>query len=149
MAMIKLTRDFKEFIDLLNSNDVEYLPVGGYAVNHYGFSRYTADMDIWVGSTARNTEKLSKTLQQFGFTAESVKPEKFQEEKTIFQMGVPPVRIDILTEVSGVEFCSCFARRERTVSSGTEINVISLEDLKANKRASGRSKDLGDVDNLP
>jgi len=149
MDTIKLTRDFREFIDLLNSNDVEYLLVGGYAVGHYGFVRYTADIDIWVGSTSSNAEKLSATLQKFGFSAESVPAEKFLAEKTIFQMGFPPVRIDILTTVSGLEFASSFAKRERAISSGTEINVISLDDLQTNKLASGRPKDLGDLDNLP
>ena len=149
MATIKLTRDFREIIDLLNSNEVEYLLVGGYAVNHYGFVRYTADMDIWVGSSPSNAEKVSATLQTFGFSAESVPAENFQDEKTIFQMGVPPVRIDLLTTVSGLEFGDCFAKRELATSAGTKINVISLADLQTNKRASGRPKDLGDLDNLP
>ncbi|MEM8945481.1 MAG: hypothetical protein AAGD11_09870 [Planctomycetota bacterium] len=146
MAKIKLTRDFREFISILNSNDVEYLLVGGYALANYGYVRYTADMDIWVSPTPDNSERVSASLQSFGFSADSVPPEKFQDEKTIFRMGVPPVRIDLLTSVSGLEFPPSYAKKETADSSGIEVNVIALDDLKANKKASGRPKDLGDLD---
>lgn len=144
--MILLPPDFREFLQLLNSHKVKYLLVGGYAVGYYGYPRATADMDIWVATDAENVEKVLTALAEFGFT--EVDPKLFAKEKQVLRMGVPPLRIELLTGISGAEFDDCYSRRA-VVNLGVEVNLISLEDLKTNKAASGRYKDLNDLEHLP
>ncbi|MGD9126352.1 MAG: hypothetical protein PVH19_03150 [Planctomycetia bacterium] len=148
MTTIRLPPDFKEFLQLLNSAKIEYLLVGGYAVGYYGYPRATGDIDIWVSSTPSNAERLVKVLHQFGFQQESLSVELFLKEQSVVRMGVPPVRIDLLTSISGVTFSECYADREQGVLDGMEVSLISLEKLKQNKLASGRTKDLGDLEYL-
>jgi predicted nucleotidyltransferase len=147
MDMILLPPDFKEFLQLLNSHKVRYLLVGGYAVGYYGYPRATADMDTWVATDAENVERVLAALAEFGFA--EVDPELFAKEHQVLRMGVPPLRIELLTGVSGVEFEECYSKREVVNLGGVEINLISLEDLKTNKAASGRYKDLNDLEHLP
>ena len=109
MATIQLPPDFKEFLKLLNSNKVEYLVVGGYAVNYYGYPRATADLDIWIAIHPINAQRLADVIQQFGFAR--VQSETFLEPRKVIRMGVPPVRLEILTSISGVEFADCYRRR--------------------------------------
>ena len=105
MATIRLPPDFKEFLRLLTSNKVKYLVIGGYAVNYYGFARATADLDIWVATEAENAERLAAALHEFGFAgAESG---LFRERGKVIRLGVPPIRLEILTSISGVEFADC------------------------------------------
>ena len=146
MATVKLTQDFKEFVKLLNDHEVEYLLVGGYAVNFYGYVRYTGDFDIWAAVNPSNAKKLSTALQAFGFGPGKVSEELFLQPEKVFQLGIPPFRIDILMSVSGLDFSSSYDQRVVEQIDGVVINVLSLEDLKKNKRASGRPKDLGDLD---
>ena len=146
---ISLDPNFKEFIELLNSEGVKYLLLGGYAVNFHGHHRFTADIDFWVSPDEENTRRLSKALQRFGFSADSVKPEQFAEKGKVHMFGIKPVRIDLLTGPSGVEFDDCYVRRVQGVLDGTEVSIISLEDLRRNKSASGRDKDLLDLKKLP
>jgi predicted nucleotidyltransferase len=147
MATIQLPPDFKEFLKLLNSNDVEYLVIGGYAVNYYGFPRATADLDIWIAMHPENANRIAGVLQTFGFT--QANPEAFLEPRKIIRMGVPPVRLEILTSISGVDFADCYRRRTRVELDGISVPLIHLEDLKRNKLASGRLKDRLDLENLP
>ena len=146
MATIRLPRDFSEFLKLLNSKGVDYLLIGGYAVNYYGFSRATADMDIWVSSSPENALQVASALQEFGFPGASV--EMFSAPDQVIRMGVPPFRLEVLTSISGVEFSDCYARRQIANIDGVAVPVIQLEDLKRNKRASGRLKDLADLEDL-
>jgi predicted nucleotidyltransferase len=148
MATVQLPPDFKEFLQLLNSRQVEYLLIGGYAVGYYGYPRATADMDIWIAIEPENAVKVVKTLQEFGFGVEELTPDLFLEEEQIIRMGLPPVRIEILTTISGVSFEECYAARQVDVLDGVEVNLISLDHLKVNKKASGRYKDLNDLENL-
>jgi hypothetical protein len=104
MGTIQLPPDFREFLRLLNSSDVEYLVIGGYAVNYYGFSRATADLDIWIAASPENAERLARVVRQFGF--EQAEAAVFFEPRKVIRMGVPPLRLEILTSVSGVEFAS-------------------------------------------
>lgn len=145
--MILLPQDFREFLQLLNSHKVRYLLVGGYAVGYYGYPRATADMDIWVATDAENVEKIIAVLDEFGFTG--IEPELFLKEKQVLRMGVPPLMIELLTGISGAEFEDCYPARTVANLGGVEINLISLEDLKTNKAASGRYKDLNDLEHLP
>lgn len=131
------------------SENVEYLLVGGYAVGYYGYPRATGDMDVWIARTRDNAERTARALRQFGFSAETVSPELFLEEGRIVRMGMPPVRIELITGVSGVEFDECYAHRKVDIIDGVEVSLISLEHLKLNKKAAGRAKDLDDLENLP
>lgn len=146
MATIQLPPDFKEFLKLLNSNKVEYLVVGGYAVNYYGYPRATADLDIWIAIHPDNSRRLTDVVQQFGFA--SVESTTFLEPRKVIRMGVPPVRLEILTSISGVEFQECYGRRVETDWDGVRVPLIGLPDLKRNKRAAGRLKDRLDLEQL-
>lgn len=108
MVTIPLPPDFSEFLRLLNANEVRYLLVGGYAVGYHGYVRATADMDILVARDEENAQRLVDILQEFGFGVEDLSPELFLEEERVIRMGVPPVRIEILISISGVEFDECY-----------------------------------------
>ena len=148
MATVHLPPDFKEFLQLLNSHQVEYLLIGGYAVGYYGYPRATADMDIWIATQPENAGKVVEVLQEFGFGVEELTPDLFSKAEQIIRMGVPPVRIEILTTISGVSFEECYAARQVDILDGVEVALISLEHLKINKKASGRYKDLNDLEQL-
>lgn len=146
MATIQLPPDFKEFLRLLSSNEVEYLVIGGYAVNYYGYARATADLDIWIGITPANALAAARVVREFGFA--QAEAATFLEPGKVIRMGVPPVRLEILTTISGVEFAGCYARRLETELDGVRVNLIRLDDLKRNKQASGRLKDRLDLERL-
>ena len=146
MATIRLPPDFKEFLRLLNSNAVEYLLIGGYAVGYYGYPRPTGDMDVWIATTADNARRVVDALREFGFDRPV---ENLLRENEVIRMGVPPFRLEILTTISGVDFSACYARRLQVLLDDVQVSLISLSDLKVNKRASGRSKDVADLENLP
>lgn len=147
--MIPLPADFKEFLQLLNEHDVQYLLIGGYAVAYHGYPRATVDMDIWVAIEPRNAERVVLALRAFGFDLPELKASLFLEPDKVIRMGVPPLRLELLTTLSGVAFEECYANRIIDVVDGVEVNLMSLADLKRNKAASGRYKDLNDLENLP
>jgi hypothetical protein len=130
MEEMLLPPDFRDFLRLLNSAEVEYLLVGGYAVGLYGYPRATGDMDIWVAANPANAEKVARVLCEFGFSAATVKAELFQKPDQVIRMGVPPVCIDVITSASGVDFSACYARRNVQMIDGIEASVIDLDDLK-------------------
>jgi hypothetical protein len=148
MATIQLPPDFKEFLQLLNSHRVEYLLIGGYAVGYYGYPRATVDMDIWVALHPKNAERVVDVLREFGFNIPELSPDLFLKEEQIIRMGVPPMRIEILTSISGVSFEECYQERQVDTLDEVEVNFISLQHLKINKQASGRYKDLNDLEHL-
>jgi predicted nucleotidyltransferase len=149
MAKVNLFRDFKEFLESLNSAGAKYLLIGGYAVNHHGHRRHTDDLDVWISLEPATLEKVSKVLQSFaGFPASKVRPSMLAKPDKVFIFGREPVRIDILTTPHGVDFEACYARRKLVNWDGLTIPLIALKDLKANKKASGRAKDLADLDAL-
>jgi hypothetical protein len=133
----------------LNSEGVEYLLVGGYAVGYYGYPRATGDMDIWIGIGQENASALVRVLREFGFRSTPLSSDMFLAEKQVIRMGFPPVRIDLITTVSGVQFADCYVRRTVATIDGVPVNVVSVEDLKTNKKSAGRTKDLADLENLP
>ncbi len=149
MATVRLPPDFKEFLQLLNSHQVEYLLIGGYAVGYYGYPRATADMDIWIAVQPENANKIVTVLREFGFDVDNLRPELFLKPEQIIRLGVPPFRIEILTSISGVSFDECYAKRNIVNLDDVPVNLISLKHLKLNKKASGRHKDLNDLENLP
>lgn len=146
---LTLPPDFKEFLKLLKEHDVRYLLIGGYAVGYHGYVRATEDMDIWVAVHQDNAKKLVATLKAFGFDDPNVIPELFLEKPKIIRMGFPPMRLEISTSISGVDFDDCYASRIVDTIDGIEVNVIDLENLKKNKNASGRLKDKADLEQLP
>ena len=148
MAM-KLPNDFKEFLKLLNANKVEYLLIGGYAVGYYGYPRATADMDIWIAMNPANADRIVAVLREFGFNPPDLSSGLFLKEKQIIRMGVPPVRIELATTISGVNFSECYAERIVDELDGVKVNLISLKHLKTNKKASGRHQDIADLEKLP
>ena len=149
MATIRLPPDFKEFLQLLNSHTVEYLLIGGYAVGYHGYPRSTGDMDVWIHTTAENARKIIQVLNDFGFGSAGASEALFQQPHKIVRMGNPPLRIEVLTTISGVEFAECYASKIEDEIDGITVNIINLDDLRANKLASGRLKDLNDLQNLP
>ncbi len=149
MATIPLPPDFKEFLRLLNSRHVEYLLIGGWAVGYYGYVRPTQDMDVWIAIQPRNAENVVAALKDFGFDVPELSVELFLKENKVVRMGVPPLRLEILTTISGVNFDECYAARTREMIDDVEVNIISLRHLKTNKKASGRLKDLNDLEHLP
>lgn len=149
MGMIRLPQDFKDFLRLLNSNKIEYLLIGGYAVSYYGYPRATGDMDIWVAVDSQNAEKTVEVLKEFGFGVPLLSTDLFIKENQVIRMGMPPIRIELMTSISGVDFRDCFKSRKVDTIDGVQVNIISLDDLKKNKQAAGRYKDLGDLENLP
>ena len=145
---LTLPPDFKEFLKLLKEHDVRYLLIGGYAVGYHGYPRATEDMDIWVAIHPENAQNIVSALRAFGFDAPDLQPELFLQKSKIIRMGLPPMRLEITTSVSGVEFDQCYRSRIVDDFDGVEVNVIDLENLKKNKKASGRSKDIADVEKL-
>lgn len=148
MGVGRLEPSFKEFLKSLNATRVRYLVLGGYAVNYYGYQRYTKDLDVWVAIDARNCERLSTALQEFGgFRPDQVSPPT--TGRTIFVLGREPIRIDVINDPNGVEFESCWQRRNEVQIDGVQVPFIALEDLRANKLASARGQDVVDVSKLP
>jgi predicted nucleotidyltransferase len=149
MATIRLPNDFKDFLKLLNGNRVEYLLIGGYAVGYHGYPRATGDMDIWVAINPENADRIAVALKEFGFAVPQLSAELFLRQNQIVRLGVPPVRIELMTTISGVEFQECYLARVVAELDGVKVNLIDLKHLKINKKACGRYKDLNDLENLP
>ncbi len=143
-----LNKDFKEFVELLNSTRVEYLIVGGYALAAHGRPRYTGDLDIWIRSAEDNVDKVLDVLARFGFGSLGLKRDDFLRPGAIVQLGYPPSRIDLLTSIDGVEFDASYSRRVTVNISGIDLPIIGLDEFRANKRAAGRAKDLADLESL-
>ncbi len=143
-----LSKDFKEFIELLSKHKVKYLVVGGYAVALHGHPRYTKDLDIWIELTPENAKNILKVLEQFGFGSLDIKQNDFLEADQIIQLGYPPNRIDILTSLKDLTFKDCFNSRVIIEIEGVQVNFIDIDNLKKNKRATGRLQDLADLENL-
>jgi hypothetical protein len=142
---MELDRDFSEFIASCVAHDVRFLIVGGYAVAAHGHPRFTKDLDVWVWLDEQNAGRLVSALEDFGFGSLGLTPADFLEEGVVVQLGYPPKRIDILTEVDGVQFGSCWERRVEVEVGGHRVPFISADDLVANKKASGRPQDMADA----
>jgi len=143
-----LNRDYKEMLQCLAGEGVKCLVVGAYALAAHGFPRATMDIDIWVMPSRANAEAVMRALRRFGAALGDLTIEDLQRDDTIFQVGVAPRRIDIITGASGLRFVETFERAARIEIEGLQIRIPSVEDLIRNKRASGRTKDLADVEAL-
>ena len=143
-----MNADYIDMLKCLNKAGVDYILVGGWAVNMYGYIRATVDLDIWILADADNAKKVYSAVAEFGAPVAEMKPEEFAEYGMIFQIGVAPCRVDIISKISGVSYADAVARAEPKTIDGIPVRIISLEDLIANKKASGRAKDLADVEVL-
>jgi hypothetical protein len=146
---LELPKDFKEFLRLLRAHGVEYLLIGGWAVGYHGYPRATDDLDVWIAIAPANAARVVDVLKEFGFDVPELSADLFLQEDQIVRMGVAPVRIELSTSISGVAFPECYGERLETLLDGEPVSLISLRHLKINKKASGRSKDLADLDYLP
>ena len=142
------SQDFREFIELLIKNKAEYLVVGGYAVGVHGHPRYTGDLDIWLNATPLNAERILQSVNEFGFSSFKLTQEDFTKPGNVIQLGYPPLRIDLLTEIDGVTFKECFRNRKEVTIDDLTVNFIGYEDLLKNKKESGRPRDIDDIDHL-
>ena len=143
-----MNTDYVDMLRCLNKAGVDYILVGGWAVNMYGYIRATVDLDIWVLADADNAKKIYTAVAEFGAPVSQMKPEEFAEYGMIFQIGVAPCRVDIISKISGVSYTDAVTRAVPKTIDGIPVRVISLDDLIANKKASGRVKDLADVEVL-
>jgi predicted nucleotidyltransferase len=143
-----LNKDYKEMLQCLSEEGVRFLLVGAYAVAAYGHPRATKDIDIFVQAEPANASSLMRALARFGAPLSEVSEADFSTEGIVFQIGNNPRRIDILTRISGVDFRQAYARRKIVALEDLNIPVIALEDLIANKRATGRTQDLADIERL-
>lgn len=146
MALKRLPADFRDFLNSLNKNGVKYLLLGGWAVGIYGHPRATGDMDVLIAIDEANLDKLLKALYEFG--APTVEKDHFKERGNVFRMGRSPIKIDVINEASGIDIEDCYSRRNIVNIDGIDISLISKEDLIKNKKASGRTKDIADVEDL-
>lgn len=140
--------DFNDLLSRFDARGVEYLVVGAHALAVYGHVRATKDLDIWVGPSPDNAEKVFSALSDFGAPLLDLTVEDLSRPGLTFQIGVPPVRIDVLTAIDGLEFEPAWVNRYRTNLDGLAVWVISRDDLIANKRAAGQAQDLADIEYL-
>ncbi len=145
---MELDQNFKEFVELLNRHKVEYMIVGGYAVIVHGYPRSTGDLDVWINPTVSNAKRVLHVLTDFGFGGLKITEEDLTRKGTILQLGYVPLRIDVLTEIDGLDFASAFPRRFTKRFSGNAVNFIGKQDLIKNKTKVRRHQDLADVENL-
>ena len=143
---ILLNQDYKDILRVFSDEEVEYLLVGAYALASHGYPRATGDIDLWVKASKENAAKVLSALKKFGAPLSQILQADFEIPGVVFQIGVEPRRIDILTQISGVDnFDSAWERRINVGIDGIDVPVIGREDLKQNKKASGRPKDLADL----
>ena len=143
-----LNLDFKDFVRLLTENKVEYLIVGGYAVGVHGYPRYTGDLDIWINSTTENAKSVLKCVEDFGFASYRLSVSDFTKPGNIIQLGYPPVRIDIINLVDGVNFAECYKNKKDVTADDITLYFIGYDDLLKNKKKTSRPRDIDDIENL-
>jgi hypothetical protein len=146
--LAKLQADLREFIGLLNSHNVEYLVVGGHAVAFHGHPRFTGDIDFLIRTTPANAHRVLGVLNAFGFGDLGIAERDLLEAGRVVQLGHPPNRIDLLTSISGVDFDAAWQSRVQTFIDDQPVSLLGWDELLQNKRASGRQKDLADIEKL-
>ena len=140
--------DFSDLLNLFKTNHVKYMVIGGYAVVQYTEPRFTKDLDLWISTHPDNAEAVFNALKEFGAPLEGMTPKDFSEEGYFYQMGVPPVRVDILMGIPGVQFDEAYKRRVEVQFDDVPVTIIAKQDLIAAKRAAGRPQDLLDAESL-
>ena len=145
---MEIHKDFKEFIELFNSHGVEYVIVGGYALAFLGAPRYTGDLDLFVKPDPQNASKILSALKSFGFGCLKLSESDFSKPGNVIQLGVPPVRIDIVTSITGVDWAEVEKNKVESFLGRDKVYFISKNDFIKNKKAVSRHKDLADVEAL-
>ena len=145
---MSVNSDFKDLLNLFNAYRVKYLIIGGYAVIKYTEPRYTKDLDLWIRADAKNAKAVFQALKEFGAPLTGLTPTDFAEEGYFYQMGIPPVRVDILMSISGLTFDEAWPRRVKADFDGVPVLFINRQDLIASKLAAGRPQDLIDAASL-
>ena len=145
---MKLAKDLREFIELLNSRRVDYIVVGGHAVAFHGHPRFTVDIDCLLRPSRDNAERLIAALEKFGFSELRLSPDDFTRPNTVVQLGNPPNRIDLLTSISGVDFEEAWSGKVSGQLDQLPVFFLGWDALLKNKQASGREKDLADITKL-
>jgi len=140
--------DFKDLLELLNANKVKYMIVGGYALAYHGAPRYTGDIEIYVQPDSQNAIQILKALDEFGFGTVGLTSKDFETPDKVVQLGVPPVRIDIITSISGVSWKNASAGCVDGKYGETPVRYIGLNEFIINKRTTGRKKDIADLEAL-
>ncbi len=140
--------DFKELLELFNAHGVEYLVAGAYALAFHGAPRTTGDIDILVQPTLENADRILAALQKFGFGSLGLKPEDFAKAEYVVQLGVPPVRVDLITSLTGVSWDEANAGKTKGLYGDVPVNYLGRTQFVANKRATGRKKDQADLEAL-
>jgi hypothetical protein len=141
-------QDFIDFIELLNQHEVAYMIIGAHALAFHGRPRHTGDLDIWIKPSNENAGKMINVLRDFGFSSLGLTESDFLKESYVTQLGYPPLRIDILNAISGVEFDGAYQNKIKGEVDGLIVNFINVNDFIKNKEATGREKDLGDIASL-
>lgn len=145
---MNLNEDYSDMLRAFSDERVDYLLIGAHALAAHGIPRATGDIDFWVSPTSENAGAVYRALAKFGAPVEEISPEDFEEEDIVFQIGLPPYRIDVVTSVSGLNFQDAASRAVEADYEGFSVRVPCLDDLIANKKATGRLKDLADVEVL-
>ena len=145
---MEVQKDFREFLALLNAHDVKFVIVGGYALAYHGAPRFTGDIDIFVNPDYENAKRILNALSDFGFGSLDLSLDDFQDQDKVIQLGVPPVRIDILTSINGVTWEEANASKEAGLFGDVSVMYIGKKQFIANKLAIGRTKDLADIEAL-
>ena len=143
-----IPQDFREFLELLNAHNVDFIIVGGYALAYHGAPRYTGDIDVFVKPDSNNAKRIIKVLEKFGFSSLELSSDEFQKKDNVIQLGLPPVRIDIITSISGVSWEQAEATKEPGKYGKVPVFFIGKNQYLANKRATGRAKDIADIEAL-
>jgi hypothetical protein len=145
---MELFDDFKELFECLNENNVEYVVVGGYAVAFHGAPRLTGDIDVYFDAEKANAEQLVRALDDFGFGSLNLTTDDFSVLGSVIRLGVPPVRIDLMNQIDGVDWHEVWGGRMQANYDGVPIDYIGRAELVRNKQATGRLKDRADLEAL-
>lgn len=145
---MEVQKDFKEFLALLNDHNVEFLIVGGYALAFHGAPRFTGDIDIYINPEKENAKRILKALEAFGFGSLDIEISDLHQKNNIIQLGVPPVRIDLITSISGVSWDDAYNSKEAGQFGNVSVFFIGRQQFIINKRTYGRMKDLADLESL-
>lgn len=145
---MRVPSDYKELLSALNKNKVRYLVIGAYAVTYYAEPRYTKDIDIWVGPDTQNAQRVYAALKEFGAPLKGITVKDFSNPKMVYQIGVAPVRADIMMGVSGVKFKTAWQHKKNVPFNGIKINIIGIKELIRIKEKTGRPLDAADAESL-
>jgi hypothetical protein len=145
---MEVQEDFREFLELLNAHEVQFLIVGGYALAFHGAPRFTGDIDVFVKPDNANAKRIINALADFGFSSLDLTINDFKDQNKVIQLGLPPVRIDIITSISGVTWEEADASKEPGLFGDVSVSYIGKKQFITNKRATGRKKDLADIEAL-